>query len=239
MRRMAGGNFIFIFFLIIMVVNSIQSGRFASPRDWLINTLMLLPAIVIAITFHEFMHAFSAWKLGDQTPKAQGRITLNPLAHIDPVGIIILIFVGFGWGKPVQVNPLAFKKNLRLSNLIVDLAGVATNFVIAFICVPLVFFVQNPTLSTIITYIVYINIVLMLFNLLPIPPLDGFGVLTEIFALRRFSWYRPLYNNGMIILLVFIFIPRMFGYDLLSMFLVPGITNIVGFIYGFWAPILL
>jgi Zn-dependent protease len=211
-----------------MLVNAFQSGRFDSPLDWLAGTLMLLPGIVIGITFHEFAHAFAAYKLGDQTPKAQGRVTLNPLAHIDPIGIITLIVVGFGWGKPVQVNPFAFRKNRRASSFIVDIAGVATNFIIAFVCGALIFIVPNYVVGSILSNIAYINIVLMLFNLLPVPPLDGFGIITEIFDLRRFSWHRKLYEFGSFILLALI----IFGAT--RRILGPPINAVYTFIENFW-----
>jgi len=232
MRGPFRGNTMMIIFLVIMIVNSIRTGRFSDPGTWLKQTLLLLPAIVIAITLHEFAHAFSAYKLGDQTPKAQGRVTLNPLSHIDPFGIIVLIFVGFGWGRPVQVNPYAFTKNRRLANLIVDVAGVTTNFIIAFFCTALLFVIQDQILFTIVLNIVYINFILMVFNLLPIPPLDGFGIITEIFDLRRFEWYRPLYNNGFFILLILI----IFG--LLGAILLPALGALFGFSQNVWLHIL-
>jgi len=232
MRGPFRGNLMMIIFLVIMAYSSIQSGRFDSPGQWLMDTLMRLPAIIIGITFHEFAHAFSAYKLGDQTPKAQGRVTLNPLSHLDPVGIIALIFVGFGWGRPVQVNPYAFTKNRRLSNLIVNVAGVTTNFIIGFFCTALLFVIQDQILFTIVLNIVYINFILMVFNLLPIPPLDGFGIITEIFDFRRFEWYRPLYNNGTIILLVLI----IFG--VLGALLWPALNVLFSFSQGVWIKIL-
>jgi len=231
MRGPSRSNFILIIFLAIMAFNSIQSGRFDSPAQWLTDTLLRLPAIIIGITFHEFAHAFSAYKLGDQTPKAQGRVTLNPLAHLDPFGLIAIIFVGFGWGRPVQVNPYAFKKNRRAANLIVDVSGVTTNFVIGFLCTALLFVIQDQILFTIVLNIVYINFILMVFNLLPIPPLDGFGILTEIFDLRRFSWYRPLYSNGFFILLPLI----IFG--ILGMILWPALNALFGFSQGVWTQV--
>ena len=232
MKSLFRGNAVMIIFLIIMAFNSIQSGRFNNPAEWFTEMLLRLPAIIIALTLHEFAHAFSAWKLGDATPKAQGRVTLNPLSHIDPTGIIALVFVGFGWGRPVQVNPYAFKKNRRLSNIIVDISGVTTNFIIAFLCTPLLFVIQNETLFMIVLNIVYINFILMVFNLLPIPPLDGFGIITEIFDLRRFDWYRPVYSNGFFILLILI----IFG--LLGRLLSPALSVLFGFSQNFWVGVL-
>ena len=251
MRRMGGGNFIFIFFLILMLYNSIRMGRFNDPGQWLVSVLLLLPAIVIGITFHEFMHAYSAYKLGDQTPKAQGRVTLNPLKHIDPMGIIILIFVGFGWGRPVQINPYAFKGNQRIANLIVNVAGVSMNFVLAFIFSAFVVALEYGVYMNQIMYseplgvfysilimIVRINLVLMLFNLLPVPPLDGFGIITEIFNLRQYSWHRQLYNYGMFILLFIVILPIFNGQSLVSIVLGPAMTTIPGALFSLWNAII-
>ena len=91
--------------LFTMLYFAISGGRFSDPMDWLISTALLLPGILIGLSFHEFAHAAVAYKLGDMTPKQQGRVTINPLAHLDAFGIICLVFVGFGWGKPVMVNP--------------------------------------------------------------------------------------------------------------------------------------
>jgi len=228
MRKLSGSGLIMIIFIAIMAFRSIDSGRFDSPSAFIMDTLLRLPAIVLGLTIHEFAHAFSAWKLGDQTPKAQGRVTLNPLAHIDPVGLIAIVFIGFGWGRPVQVNPYAFAKNRRLSNFIVSVAGVTTNFIIAFFCTALLFVIQDQIIFTIVLNIVYINFILMVFNLLPIPPLDGFGIITEIFDLRRYNWYRPLYNNGTFILLALI----IFG--ILGLILWPALNALFGFSQSVW-----
>jgi Zn-dependent protease len=243
---MSGNSFIFVIFLVIMAFNRFSSPAF-DPAQWVEYTLLLLPAIIIGITFHEFMHAYSAYKLGDQTPKVQGRVTLNPLKHIDPIGIIILIFVGFGWGKPVQVNPYAFKGNRRLANLIVDVAGVLTNLVLAFLFSGLVILIlYTATYSApmqvildILSITVRINLVLMLFNLLPVPPLDGFGIITEVFDLRRFSWYQQFYNSGMFILLALIVVPSLFGFSIIGWLLTPAFSTIPDAFYTFWQSIAL
>jgi Zn-dependent protease len=248
---MQGNSFIFIIFIVIMLYNSIRSGRFDDPGQWLFSVLMLLPAIVIGITFHEFMHAYSAYKLGDQTPKAQGRVTLNPLKHIDPIGLVILIFVGFGWGKPVQVNPYAFKGNKRLANFIVNVAGVGMNLFLAFIFTGVSVAIEygvymnqiqfsDPlnVFYTILFMIIRINLVLMLFNLLPVPPLDGFGIITEIFDLRKYSWYHGLYNSGMFILLALIIVPTLFGYSIIGWLLTPAFSTIPNALNSIWSAII-
>lgn len=203
--------FIMILFL---AYQSFTRQQFASPMDWLMDKLIILPAILIGLSFHEFAHAFAADRLGDSTPKRQGRVTLNPAAHIDPFGLLALFFIGFGWGKPVMVDDRNFK-HIRRDSLIVDLAGVTTNLVLAVAFAGILRLLAeyqygflNTSLGGILTEMLFavitINIVLMIFNLLPVPPLDGFGIVTEIFNLREKEWYYRVYNNGFMILLLLI-----------------------------------
>jgi Zn-dependent protease len=229
-------NPILVIFLVLMAVNAFQSGRYGSIGAWVLSVVLTLPGIIVGITVHEFAHAFSAWKLGDDTAKLRGRVTLNPAAHIDPVGMIALIFVGFGWGKPVPVNPFAFRENRRLKNIIVDIAGSATNFVAAFLFTGVMFQAATSLgtgspIYSMVASIVTMNLVLMVFNLLPVPPLDGFGILTEIFDLRRFSWYQVFYNNGSIILLVLIL------FKIVNGLLSPALQGLYRFFYDIWAPL--
>ena len=200
--------------LAIMAYQTISSGRYSSPLDWLAETAILLPAIVIAISFHEFAHAIVAYRLGDDTPLAQGRVTINPAAHIDPIGLVALLFIGFGWGRPVMINPTRFKKR-RLSELLVGLSGVTMNLLLAILFMGLlkilyqfqwVFMLTEigVIISDVIMQIVLINLVLLVFNLLPIPPLDGFGVITQIFNLENTRFYREVYDKGFFILMILI-----------------------------------
>lgn len=202
--------------MLLLLMAYYASGPLLSdPRGWLVTKLLILPGIIIGLSFHEFAHAFVAEKLGDDTPRLQGRVTLNPLAHIDPVGFVALLFVGFGWGIPVEIDPRNFR-NRRKDELMVSLAGVVMNLliaVIATVCLKVYITVTGawPSMDTlsgmageIIFYIIWINLVLMVFNLLPIPPLDGFNIITELFDLRRYDWWYTVYNNGFIILLILI-----------------------------------
>ena len=206
-----------------------------SIGEWLFDQILFLPAILVGLTFHEAAHGFASYWLGDPTPKLQGRLTLNPLKHIDPLGFLALFFAGFGWGKPVEINPMYYK-NRRRDEIIVSLAGVITNFVIAAIsCFALKFVFMyfmyaqvSGALSTIgyavlmiLSYMIQINIVLMVFNLIPVPPLDGFGVITQIFKLQKYDWWYKLYSNGFLILMLLIL------FDVTDMILGPT----VGFIY--------
>ena len=202
-----------IVFILIMAYMAISGGRFASPGDWLMNVLLTLPGIIIGLAFHEFAHAYSAYRLGDDTPRLQGRVTVNPIAHIDPIGLLCIVFIGFGWGKPVMVNPMNFGQRRR-DEIIVSLAGVATNLVLAIVFTIIyaiffrmagVFILTTPmgnNLAMIILFAIRINLVLMVFNLIPIPPLDGFNVLSELLRIKYTDIYYKLYQNGMWILMI-------------------------------------
>ena len=199
--------------LAVMVVNRMTSSG-QSLGSWIYDTVILLPAIIIGLTFHEAAHGFVSYWLGDPTPKMQGRLTLNPFHHMDPLGFLALLFCGFGWGEPVQIDP-RYYKNFRRGQLMVGFAGVVTNFAIALICSFIIkAMASNMTMEfyngigsilfEILINIFVINIVLMVFNLLPVPPLDGFGILTQIFKLYRFPWYWTVSKNGFLILMVLI-----------------------------------
>lgn len=234
--RFIRNNPIALMLILLMAWQTISGGRFSSPLDWLMSTMIILPGILIGLSFHEYAHAKAAALLGDDTPKVQGRVTINPAAHVDPIGFIALLFIGFGWGKPVQVNPNNFK-HMRRDGLIVDLAGVVMNLFIAIITAGILrlllqyqFDFMNTymggVVSQIIMAIISINIVLMVFNLLPIPPLDGFGIVTEIFNLREKPIYYTLYNNGFLILMVLLI------FNITDVVLVPVVKMIYQWIIG-------
>lgn len=178
----------------------------------IITKLLTLPGIVLGLSLHEFAHAWVADKLGDPTPRRQGRVTVNPLAHIDWVGFACLLLVGFGWGKPVQIDPRYFK-NRRRDEFLVAIAGVTMNLIVACIlALParyMMSHVTNPSefvynIFLIIYYAITINVVLMIFNLIPCPPLDGWNIITQLFKLDRYDWWYKVYQNGTWILLALI-----------------------------------
>lgn len=209
---------------------------------WLADKAVILPGIFIGLAFHEFGHAYASYKLGDVTPKLENRLTLNPLAHIDPLGFIALIFIGFGWGKPVAINTANYK-NPRRDELIVALAGIFVNFILALLFA-FIHRIYNMYagystisqgmpgyISKIIFAIVLINIVLLIFNSLPIPPLDGFNAVTQIFNLKKYSWYYELSNKGFLILMIFV----LFGaVDVVLRPLTEQALNLINNIANFW-----
>lgn len=177
-----------------------------------VRILYMLPGILIGLTVHEWAHAYAAYRLGDPTAKNLGRMTLNPLAHFDPIGILCLLIVGFGWAKPVPVNPRNFK-NFKRDDIIVSLAGVAMNLLVAFVFT-LVFragqalgLAGNQAFASIMRDgIVGINLSLMIFNLIPIYPLDGSHVLESLLVRKfpRFFMFMRRYGQWILIALLFL-----------------------------------
>ena len=205
----------FIVIIVILAMSSLRSGGFSNPTEWLMDKILLLPGIVIGLSFHEFGHAAVAYKLGDNTPKLQGRVTLNPMAHIDWMGLAALFFCGFGWGQPVQINPFNFKHRRR-DELFVALAGVVMNLLLAaaFVVIAKIVvmagsnWIMDTTLGMgvwqIILYAIQINLVLMMFNLIPCPPLDGFNIIANIVGFAGSETYWRIYRYGSWILVLII-----------------------------------
>ena len=140
--------------------------------------LASMVAIAVAISVHEFGHAYSAHLLGDDTAKMYGRMTLNPAKHLDIMGLIAMLIVHIGWAKPVPVNPNNFK-NYKVGNVIVSLAGVTANIITAIICVLIDKHVNMFAIKLIAEYVIVYNVGFAAFNLLPLPPLDGWGVISS------------------------------------------------------------
>ena len=200
---------------------------------FLVLTLASVFALIAGIAFHEACHAFMATKLGDTLPRRQGRVTLNPFAHLDPAGTMMMLFIGFGWGKPVMFNPLGLKMSPKVASFFVSLAGPASNFVMAgLLAVPiqlgLVPYIDPFTRSAallrlestseyiglFISGALYLNVILGVFNLIPIPPLDGFKVALVILPDNLAEEFVKLDRYGFGVLMVLLFaIPFLTGYS--------------------------
>jgi len=172
-----------------------------------VTVVLRIPALLMAFTFHEFGHAWVATLLGDDTPRAQGRLTLSPLSHIDPLGALLILVTGFGWARPVQVNP----SRLRFrpwGDIAVSLAGVAMNFLLGLIFYGLLLlawkglFGPNPVIARLFWEIVSLNLLLIGFNLIPVPPLDGFRVIRYLFPRSMDQVVYTLYRMGPVLLML-------------------------------------
>lgn len=164
--------------------------------------------IFVALPVHEFAHAAAAVALGDDTPIRQGRYTLNPLPHIDPLGAVLIAFTGFGWARPVQWNPRNININVRAGSIIVSLAGPLSNLVMAALAAMFLRAVgpDNRFVLQFVIFFVQINVLLFVFNLIPIPPLDGSHVLFSLLPGDNFALQRQLSQYGFLILLLVIFL---------------------------------
>jgi Zn-dependent protease len=201
--------------------------------------------LLTAFAVHEFAHAWTADRFGDPTPRNNGRLTLNPMAHLDPMGSLMLIVVGFGWAKPVPVNPHALARRSSAAMMWVSLAGPASNFMMAIIAaIPFQFGLVSafnaftntsgilPSLDKLLWEFVYINLLLMLFNLIPLAPLDGEKIL---YYLLPDSGQRVMDNirpYGPMILLAVIFLGPLLGFNILGSVIGPPLTALISVLVG-------
>ena len=189
---------------------------FRDPRQILLS----IPAVFLAIIFHELAHALTADKLGDPTPRSYGRLTLNPLAHMDLFGLIAFLLIGFGWAKPVPVNPNYFK-NPKRDNILVSISGPLANLFIALITILIEVLLLKlvpgvydslPGLIPVFHTIAYLNIAFSILNLLPIPPLDGYHILRELIS-DKYRYTLKMYERYSLIVFfiaLFVFFPYVF-----------------------------
>lgn len=223
-------NFTFdrrILYIIIgaMILRTVY--QYATIDGALLGLVLTIPGVLIAITFHEFAHAFAADKLGDDTARREGRLSLNPLDHLDPIGSLLLLFAGFGWGKPVHVNPRNYSRKISMEKgeAIVSFAGPLMNFILAIVftivtCITLkatdssIMFLENQmylvasnqtikiVLQILITTVT-INLGLGLFNLIPLPPLDGSKIIMPFLPYNAKQFF---INNEQIFYIIFVVI---------------------------------
>ncbi len=183
------------------------------PVQFLVAIMMLIVPLLISITFHEWSHGYVAYKFGDPTPKLFGRLTLNPFAHLDPLGTLMLFIIGIGWAKPVPINTLNIES--RTKQMLVALAGPLSNLLLAIVftlvsvCISL--FYKGPVTDIIalmhitVTVVIKINLILAIFNMLPIPPFDGSRVLAWMMPDRLAEKYLSLEPYGIAIAFLILF----------------------------------
>lgn len=191
----------------------------------LLETLTFVIPLVLSLTVHEWAHAYSAYRLGDDTAERMGRLTLNPIPHIDPIGTLLLPIMGipFGWAKPVPVNPARFRRdvNMRKGMMITASAGPASNIVLAVLCVIVIglmirFGVQEDALNAFLGQAFVLNIILAVFNMLPIYPLDGSRVADGLMPYKWRPAWEKFVQYGPMALLAVIVLPRLVGFPLFS-----------------------
>lgn len=197
--------------------------------------------LVIALTVHEFSHAFIADRFGDDTPRNNGRLTLNPFKHLDLIGSLMLVIAGFGWAKPVPVNPWQLKQHSRSAMMWVSLAGPASNLFMAILAglilrtglipntSPITFL---PSPADFLLTFAFINLVLVLFNIIPIAPLDGAKVLEFLLPGPLREGYSRLQPYGPILLLVLLFVLPRFGIDIIGWFMTPALIGFQKILLG-------
>lgn len=204
------------------------------PGFSLSSIIANVPALLIGFAVHEYAHALVADRLGDPTPRSQGRLTMNPLAHLDFFGALMALLFSFGWAKPVMTQPHYFKGNKARGRMLVAVAGPFANLVTAFLAmlgwILIVYFLGDSTWSPIVSQVfralVILNLGLGVFNLLPIPPLDGFSILGWVLPARFGKFLSTLETYGMFILMVVLFT------NILSVVLWPAVSSLFTLYYN-------
>lgn len=181
--------------------------------SYIASKILMIPIVLIALTFHEFSHGFISSKLGDPTPRITGRLSLNPMAHLDPMGALLMVLTGFGWARPVQIDA-RYYKNPKWGMAITAAAGPLSNLVLAFLAMIIytVIFILNikiglfsgaiDTISGFVLMFVQVNLCFMVFNLIPIPPLDGSRILGLFLSTRSYFKLQQLERYSFMIIIV-------------------------------------
>lgn len=203
---------------------------------FLMNLIAGLPGIVIAMVIHEYSHARVADLLGDYTPRLQGRLTLNPAAHVDPIGLLMLFIVHFGWAKPVQINPYNLQ-NPRRDDILISLAGPASNLIVSFVAL-IIFtlmikfdFPISEGVLVVFKLIIIYNINFAIFNMLPIPPLDGSHILRNLLPYELARQFENLERYSLIFMIIIIATPVLsYVFVPIQRFIFGIMNSIVGLI---------
>jgi len=199
--------------------------------------------LIIALSIHEFSHAFVADRFGDVTARNAGRLTLNPLKHLDILGSLMLLVVGFGWAKPVPVNPYTLRRRSESALMWVSLAGPASNLLLAILSGLILRFRLVPwsasatgsflpSAAEFLFTFLSINLLLMLFNLIPLSPLDGEKVLSYLLPSRLQQGYESIQRYGPLLLMVLLFVLPLVGIDIISWVMSPALTQLQKYIIG-------
>lgn len=197
-------------------------------ENLILTNLIFAAGLIIALTIHEFAHAFVADRFGDPTPRSYGRVSLNPLRHLDPVGTLMLLIFHFGWGKPVPIDPYNLSKK---ETTYVALAGPGSNLLLAVIFALIIRFLPlNQAITAIFFQFIYLNLVLAVFNFIPIPPLDGSKLLLNLLPEdQALEWEQAFDRYGFIILLALLFLP-INGSNIINLILTPLINLLLSFL---------
>jgi Zn-dependent protease len=198
--------------------------------DFLLQTIFLALFLIPAITIHEFSHAWVADYFGDPTPRSYGRLSLNPLRHLDPLGTLMLLFVHFGWGKPVPIDPYNLTKK---EETLVALAGPGSNLLMAVLFSTVLHFLSlNPLFILILRQFVYFNIALAVFNLLPLPPLDGSKLFLNLLPEQQaVEWQSVFDQYGIFLLAILLFLP-IGGSNIIGLVISPIINFLLHLLLG-------
>lgn len=221
-----------------MLIFNFLSQFAINPQEAILNLAMFVGGIVIAISVHEFSHAFVAYRLGDPTAKLAGRLTLNPASHLDPLGTIALLLIGFGWGRPTPFDPYNLR-NVKRDSALIAVAGAVSNFFLAILfSLPYLIAYYTGNLSVLVNSVynyvviaIWLNLILGVFNLIPVAPLDGFKVLGGFLPKE---WYRDFMSTEPygIFILLFLMISGM-----LANVLLPIVSSLLELLMpGFSAP---
>ena len=220
MQRNSPLQWLFLAAIVLLYLSTrAGGGPFGDPT----RLLLTIIALIVAITVHEFNHAFVAHSLGDPTPKLMGRVTLNPISHLDPIGTLLLFIAGFGWGQPVLFHPLSLRINPALGSSLVSVAGPFANVLLAFALARVLEgttglpTIVDRALETTLRY----NLLLAAFNLVPVPPLDGFGFVLGLLPRPVAAGLAPLATYGPLILIALLFLPYLGGPDVIGAVMDP------------------